>query len=451
MREEENEYFSIKDKLSLLAIPLVSLLGVTNVNAAVSDAVALPAVQDNKIVLEAGKEYKGAGFVIPAGTTIEGNDATVYGRVAVGGDNITIDNVNFKDINGSDGRAIVNGPSATLRNLTISNNTFTGYTRHTIELYSNDYSGLRIIKNVDNNHVGNNVTVVVNTKANGITVSDNIFSSTVRIDGYRDDPTTGVVIQRNTFNEIPDTAISAVKMSGALVDHNTITVKPDNKWANIAIGELKDSIVSNNTITGSGVAENTGIRMSTIDYRDNTGKVHYLEPSNNVTLSGNEVSNTDTGILVSNGDEISLDNNKVTGTNQALVIGSNENEQNKQNTGNVNVTSTNSFDGKDAAIKINTEFMASDAKVRVSKGASLTGGTVLDNKDNSSMVEFYAEPTTEEPTDQPTTGDQTAPDVTAPNTGAHHLPSTLVSAIALVTFIVASAAALSYVAKSFKK
>lgn len=70
-------------KLSLLAIPLVSLLGVTNVNAAVSDAVALPAVQDNKIVLEAGKEYKGAGFVIPAGTTIEGNDATVYGRVAV--------------------------------------------------------------------------------------------------------------------------------------------------------------------------------------------------------------------------------------------------------------------------------------------------------------------------------------------------------------------------------
>lgn len=438
-------------KLSLLAIPLVSLLGVTNVNAAVSDAVALPAVQDNKIVLEAGKEYKGAGFVIPAGTTIEGNDATVYGRVAVGGDNITIDNVNFKDINSSDGRAIVNGPSATLRNLTISNNTFTGYTRHTIELYGNDYSGLRIIKNVDNNHVGNNVTVVVNTKANGITVSDNIFSSTVRIDGYRDDPTTGVVIQRNTFNEIPDTAISAVKMSGALVDHNTITVKSDNKWANIAIGELKDSIVSNNTITGSGVAENTGIRMSTIDYRDNTGKVHYLEPSNNVTLSGNEVSNTDTGILVSNGDEISLDSNKVTGTNQALVIGSNENEQNKQNTGNVNVTSTNSFDGKDAAIKINTEFMASDAKVRVSKGASLTGGTVLDNKDNSSMVEFYAEPTTDEPTDQPNTGDQTAPDVTAPNTGAHHLPSTLVSAIALVTFIVASAAALSYVAKSFKK
>ena len=436
-------------KLSLLAIPLVSLLGVTNVNAAVSDAVALPAVQDNKIVLEAGKEYKGAGFVIPAGTTIEGNDATVYGRVAVGGDNITIDNVNFKDINGSDGRAIVNGPSATLRNLTISNNTFTGYTRHTIELYGNDYSGLRIIKNVDNNDVGNNVTVVVNTKANGITVSDNIFSSTVRIDGYRDDPTTGVVIQGNTFNEVPDTAISAVKMSGALVDGNTITVKSDDKWVNIAIGELKDSKVSNNTITGSGVAESTGISMSTIDWIDyKTGTVYYLEPSNNVVLSGNTVSNTDTGILVSNGDEISLDNNTVTDTNQALVIGF---DDNKQSTGNVNVTSTNSFDGKDAAIKINTAFMASDAKVRVSKGASLTGGTVLDNDDNSEMVEFYAEPTTDEPTDQPNTGDQTAPDVTAPNTGAHHLPSTPVSAIALVTFIVASAAALSYVAKSFKK
>ena len=436
-------------KLSLLAIPLVSLLGVTNVNAAVSDAVALPAVQDNKIVLEAGKEYKGAGFVIPAGTTIEGNDATVYGRVAVGGDNITIDNVNFKDINGSDGRAIVNGPSATLRNLTISNNTFTGYTRHTIELYGNDYSGLRIIKNADDNRVGNNVTVVVNTKADGITVSDNIFSSTVRIDGYRDDPTTGVVIQGNTFNEVPDTAISAVKMSGALVDGNTITVKSDDKWVNIAIGELKDSKVSNNTITGSGVAESTGISMSTIDWIDDkTGTVYYLEPSNNVVLSGNTVSNTDTGILVSNGDEISLDNNTVTDTNQALVIGF---DDNKQSTGNVNVTSTNSFDGKDAAIKINTAFMASDAKVRVSKGASLTGGTVLDNDDNSEMVEFYAEPTTDEPTDQPNTGDQTAPDITAPNTGAHHLPSTPVSAIALVTFIVASAAALSYVAKSFKK
>ena len=436
-------------KLSLLAIPLVSLLGVTNVNAAVSDAVALPAIQDNKIVLEAGKEYKGAGFVIPAGTTIEGNDATVYGKVIVGGDNITIDNVNFKGINDSDGRAIVNGPSATLRNLTISNNTFAGYTRHTIELYGNDYSGLRIIKNVDDNRVGNNVTVVVNAKADGITVSDNIFSSTVRIDGYRDDPTTGVVIQGNTFNEVPDTAISAVKMSGALVDGNTITVKSDDKWVNIAIGELKDSKVSNNTITGSGVAESTGISMSTIDWIDDkTGTVYYLEPSNNVVLSGNTVSNTDTGILVSNGGEISLDNNTVTGTNQALVIGF---DDNKQSTGNVNVTSTNSFDGKDAAIKINTEFMASDAKVRVSKGASLTGETVLDNNDNSNMVEFYAEPTTEEPTDQPTTGDQTAPDITAPNTGVHHLPSTPVSAIALVTFIVASDAALSYVAKSFKK
>lgn len=359
-------------RLSLLAIPLVSLFGVTNVNAAVDDAVDLPAVQGNKIVLEAGKEYKGAGFVIPAGTTIEGNDATVYGKVAVGGDNITIDNVNFKDINGGDGRAIVNGPSATLRNLTISNNTFAGYTRHTIELYGNDYSGLHIIKNVDDNRVGNNVTVVVNTKANGITVSDNIFSSTVRIDGYRDDPTTGVVIQGNTFNEVPDTAISAVKMSGALVDGNTITVKSDDKWVNIAIGELKDSKVSNNTITGSGVAESTGISMSTIDWIDDkTGTVYYLEPSNNVVLSGNTVSNTDTGILVSNGGEISLDNNTVTGTNQALVIGF---DDNKQSTGNVNVTSTNSFDGKDVAIKINTEFMASDAKVRVSKGASLTGG-----------------------------------------------------------------------------
>ena len=436
-------------RLSLLAIPLVSLFGVTNVNAAVDNAVDLPKAQDNKIVLEAGKEYKGADSVIPAGTTIEGNGATIYDRIIVGGDNITIDHVNFKNTdndsaNGNDGnKAITSDSSTTIRNLTISNNIFTGYTNHTIDLYGNDYSGLRIIENVDNNDVGNNVTVVVNTKADGITVSDNTFSSTVRIEGYRDDPTTGVVIQKNTFNAIPDTAISAVKMSGALVDGNIITVEPDNEWANIAIGELKDSTVSNNTITGSGATKNTGISMSIKDYEG-----HYLEPSNNVTLSGNTVSNTGTGILVSNGDEISLDNNKVTGTNQALVIGF---DDNKQSTGNVNVTSTNSFGGKDAAIKINTEFMASDAKVRVSKGASLTGGTVLDNNDNSSMVEFYAEPTTEEPTDQPTTGDQTAPDVTAPNTGAHHLLSTLVSAIALVAFIVASAAALSYVAKSFKK
>ena len=430
-------------RLSLLAIPLVSLFGVTSVNATVDDAVDLPAVQGNKIVLEAGREYKGAGFVIPAGTTIEGNGATIYGMVSVGGNDITIDSVNFKESNDGDGRAIVNGPSETLRNITISNNTFTGYTRHTIELYGNDYSGLTITGNNDDNHAYNNVTVVVNTKADGITVSDNTFGSTVRIEGYRDDPTTGVVIQRNTFNAIPDTAISAVKMSGALVDGNIITVKPDDKWANIAIGELKDSTISNNIITGSGVTENTGISMSIKDYEG-----HYLEPSNNVTLSGNEVSNTGTGILVSNGDQISLDKNKVTGTNQALVIGF---DDNKQSTGNVNVASTNSFDGKDAAIKINTEFMAIDAKVRVSKGASLTGGTVLDNNDNSSMVEFYAEPTTEEPTDQPATGDQTAPDVTAPNTGAHHLLSTLVSAIALAAFIVASAAALSYVAKSFKK
>lgn len=427
-------------KLSLLAIPLVSLLGVTNVNAAVDDAVDLPKVnKDNKIVLEAGKEYKGAGFVIPAGTTIEGNDATVYGKVSVGGNDITIDSVNFKESNDGDGRAIVNGPSETLRNITISNNTFTGYNHHTIELYGNDYSGLRIIKNVDDNDVGNNVTVVVNTKADGITVSDNTFRSTVRIEGYRDNPTTGVVIQGNKFNEIPDTAISAVKMSGALVDGNTITVKSDDKWANIAIGELKDSTISNNIITGSGATENTGISMSIKDYEG-----HYLEPSNNVTLSGNTVSNTGTGILVSNGDEISLDKNIVTGTNQALVIGF---DDNKQSTGNVNVTSTNSFGGKDAAIKINTEFMANNAKVRISNEAKLTGKVVLDNDDNSEMVEVYAEPTA----DQPTTGDQTAPDVTAPNTGAHHLLSTLVSAIALVAFIVASATALSYVAKSFKK
>ena len=437
-------------KLSLLAIPLVSLLGVTNVNAAVSDAVALPAVQDNKIVLEAGKEYKGAGFVIPAGTTIEGNGATIYGMVSVGGDNITIDNVHFVDDEGGDNRAIVSGSGvSSIRNLTVSRNIFTGYIGRTIELSSNDYSGLTMTGNNDDNHSLNNVTVVLNTKADNIKISNNIFGSTVRIEGYRDDPTTGVVIQKNTFNAIPDTAISAVKMSGALVDGNIITVEPDNEWANIAIGELKDSTVSNNTITGSGATKNTGISMSTTDYIDwDTGTVYYLEPSNNVTLSGNEVSNTGTGILVSNGDEISLDKNKITGTNQALVIGFNDN---KQSTGNVNVTSTNSFDGKDAAIKINTEFMASDAKVRVSKGASLTGGTVLDNDDNSEMVEFYAEPTTDEPTDQPNTGDQTAPDVTAPNTGAHHLPSTPVSAIALVTFIVASAAALSYVAKSFKK
>ena len=437
-------------KLSLLAIPLVSLLGVTNVNAAFSDAVDLPAAHDNKIVLEAGKEYKGAGFVIPAGTTIEGNGATIYGMVSVGGDNITIDNVHFVDDEGGDNRAIVSGSGvSSIRNLTVSRNIFTGYIGRTIELSSNDYSGLTMTGNNDDNHSLNNVTVVLNTKADNIKISNNIFGSTVRIEGYRDDPTTGVVIQKNTFNAIPDTAISAVKMSGALVDGNIITVEPDNEWANIAIGELKDSTVSNNTITGSGATKNTGISMSTTDYIDwDTGTVYYLEPSNNVTLSGNEVSNTGTGILVSNGDEISLDKNKITGTNQALVIGFNDN---KQSTGNVNVTSTNSFDGKDAAIKINTEFMASDAKVRVSKGASLTGGTVLDNKDNSSMVEFYAEPTTDEPTDQPNTGDQTAPDVTAPNTGAHHLPSTLVSAIALVTFIVASAAALSYVAKSFKK
>lgn len=419
---------------------MVSLLGVTNVNAAVDDAVDLPKVnKDNKIVLEAGKEYKGAGFVIPAGTTIEGNDATVYGKVSVGGNDITIDSVNFKESNDGDGRAIVNGPSETLRNITISNNTFTGYNHHTIELYGNDYSGLRIIKNVDDNDVGNNVTVVVNTKADGITVSDNTFRSTVRIEGYRDNPTTGVVIQGNKFNEIPDTAISAVKMSGALVDGNTITVKSDDKWANIAIGELKDSTISNNIITGSGATENTGISMSIKDYEG-----HYLEPSNNVTLSGNTVSNTGTGILVSNGDEISLDKNIVTGTNQALVIGF---DDNKQSTGNVNVTSTNSFGGKDAAIKINTEFMANNAKVRISNEAKLTGKVVLDNDDNSEMVEVYAEPTA----DQPTTGDQTAPDVTAPNTGAHHLLSTLVSAIALAAFIVASAAALSYVAKSFKK
>ena len=168
-------------RLSLLAIPLVSLFGVTNVNAVVDDAVDLPAVnKDNKIVLEAGKKYNGADSVIHAGTTIEGNGATIYDRIIVGGDDITIDHVNFENTdndsaNGDDGnKAITSGSSTTIRNLTISNNTFTGYKHRTIELSSNDYSGLTITGNNDDNHAYNNVTVVVNTKADGITVSDNI-------------------------------------------------------------------------------------------------------------------------------------------------------------------------------------------------------------------------------------------------------------------------------------
>ena len=436
-------------KLSLLAIPLVSLLGVTNVNAAVDDAVDLPKVnKDNKIVLEAGKEYKGAGFVIPAGTTIEGNDATVYGKVAVGGDNIKIDNVDFKDTEGNDGKAIVNGSSTTLRNITISNNTFTGYTDHTIELYGNDYSGLRIINNIDDNHLRNNVSVVLNTKADDIEISGNTFGSTVRVEGFADSLTTGIKITDNTFDKVPDTAIAVVKADGALIDGNTITTADTNPGSAVVTGgQVTNTTYSNNEITAPYATANTAISISQIDYKDNTGNIIKVGKSGSVSIVGNTVKNFLAGVLLQHTNEATLSGNTIDAIKFGVRIGAGSSTPDM---GNVTITKDNTITSADKAVLVQGDgsSMMDGAKVRISSAAKITGTIV---PENAEYIEFYAEPTTEEPTDQPTTGDQTAPDVTAPNTGAHHLLSTLVSAIALAAFIVASAAALSYVAKSFKK
>ena len=425
-------------KLSLLAIPLVSLLGVTSVSA----ATPAPEPVDGKIVLEQGVEYD--GFTIPANTTVEGNGATVVGKVTVDGDNVTIDHVNFS---GDGGSAITAGQVA--KNLTISNNIFTGYSGPTITLGGGDYSGLSIIKNRDDNINANNIQVVLNTAVDDIEISGNTFGSVVRIEGFADSLTTGIKITGNIFDKVPTTAISVVKADGALIDRNIITTADTNTGsAIVAGGQVTNTTYSNNEITAPNVTANTAISISQIDYKNNAGEIIKVGKSDSVSIVGNTVKNFLFGVLLQNTDEATLNSNTIDAIKKCgILIGAGSDTPDM---GNVVITMDNTITSADMAVLVkgNGSSMMDGAKVRISSAAKITGS--IAPKDTE-YVEFYAEPTTEEPTDQPTTGDQTAPDVTAPNTGAHRLSSTPVSAIALVTFIVASVATLSYVAKSFKK
>lgn len=430
-------------RLSLLAIPLVSLFGVTSVSA----ATLAPAPVGGKIILEQGVEYD--GFTIPANTTVEGNGATIVGKVTVGGDNVTIDHVKFS---GDGGSAITAGQVA--KNLTISNNIFTGYSGPTITLGGGDYSGLSIINNRDDNIKANNIQVVLNTAVDDIEISGNTFRSVVRIEGFADSLTTGIKITRNIFDKVPTTAISVVKADGALIDRNIITTADTNTGsAIVAGGQVTNTTYSNNEITAPNVTAHTAISISQFDYKDNAGNINEVGKIGSISIVGNTVKNFLFGILLQHTNEATLDDNTIDVVTCGALIGAGSDTPDM---GNVTITRDNTITSADMAVLVkgNGSSMMDGAKVRISSAAKITGSIV---PRDTEYVEFYAEPTTEEPT----TGDQTTPevtapttdntDVTAPNTGAHHLLSTLVSAIALVAFIVASATALSYVAKSFKK
>ena len=447
--------------LSLLAIPLVSLFGAASASAAVADAIDMPSAQDGKITLDAGKEYKGNGFTIPADTTIEGNGATVYGNVVVGGDNVTIDHVNFVDDGDGDSRAIT--ADSTAKNLSISSNTFKGYSGATISLGAGDYSGLSIAGNTDDNKNANNVQVVLNTAVDGIDVTNNNLSNTIRIEGFADSPTTGVVISGNTINNLQpnNSAISLVKADGALVDGNTVTTAGNYNSAILSFGQLTNSTISNNTVTGSGPGSSAAISISNDDY---AGKK--VDPSSGLTISGNTITDVDRGMFITYASDVKLDDNNISDVSYGLLLGSKD----THSLGSLNITKGNVISGNTEAIHLNggPSSLADGATISISKEAKLTGAVSVG--DATDMVTYYDEPVVDEPTvDDPTTDEQpTTPevpevtppvsttdgdnegDIAAPNTG-NRIGTIATSAVAFLAMVASSVVVLRRLNKSLDK
>ena len=438
--------------LSLLAIPLVSLFGVASASA----AVVAPSPVDGKIVLAEGTEY--SGFTVPADTTVEGNGATVAGQVVVGGDNVTISNVNFV---GSGGSAITT--SSTAKNLTISDNTFKGYSGATISLGAGDYSGLSIAGNTDDNKNANNVQVVLNTAVDGIDVTNNNLSNTIRIEGFADSPTTGVVISGNTINNLQpnNSAISLVKADGALVDGNTVTTAGNYNSAILSFGQLTNSTISNNTVTGSGPGSSAAISISNDDY---AGKK--VDPSSGLTISGNTITDVDRGMFITYASDVKLDDNNISDVSYGLLLGSKD----THSLGSLNITKGNVISGNTEAIHLNggPSSLADGATISISKEAKLTGAVSVG--DATDMVTYYDEPVVDEPTvDDPTTDEQpTTPevpevtppvsttdgdnegDIAAPNTG-NRIGTIATSAVAFLAMVASSVVVLRRLNKSLDK
>ena len=369
-------------------------------------AVAMPEPSEGVIELVAGTEYDGG--TIPANTIVRGNGAVVKGKVVIGGSNVTIDHVKFV----GDGSGVAITSSGTINDTTISNNTFTGYTGPTISL-NGVLNRLKITDNIDDNHKANNVTIVEKGEAASIVVSGNTFGNTVRIEGYADGLTTGVEVSKNTFDKIPNAAISVVKADGAKINDNKITLNPENASANLAVGEVVNSSIANNTIVGSG--NNTAISVATKDYADK-----YVGKTSNLTIAGNVISLSNIAMFVSGADDVELCNNKISGQ-YGLLIGNKD----SADTGSVIIGKDNVISGDVEAIHVNPGALTNDAEIRISNEANINGGI----NDDSAVVLY------DEPAPEPTPGDDTdtdtpevtepvkdeestdEADVTAPNTG----------------------------------
>ena len=369
-------------------------------------AVAMPEPSEGVIELVAGTEYDGG--TIPANTIVRGNGATIKGSLVISGSNITIDNV--KLVSNGNGIAISNNANAD--NVVISNNQFTGYKGHTIEL-SGVFNSLKIVNNTDDNHTSNNVQVVEAGKSDSITVSGNTFGSTVRVDGYADLLTTGIQVTQNNFESVPDTAVSIVKADGAVISGNKVTLGEGNQYANLVMGEVVNSSITDNTVAGNG--KNTAISITTKDYAD-----QYVGEASGVTVANNKVTSAKVAMLVAGAGDVTLDNNELSGR-VGLQIG----YSGIDNTGNVTIGKGNVISGDSTAISVAVDSLSDDAEIKISNEAIING----EISDKTHVVE-YEEPTNPETPvnpDDSETPDVTEPvkdeestdeaDVTAPNTG----------------------------------
>lgn len=366
------------------------------VPAASVSAIEVPEPEDGIIELSQGEQYDASSYVIPAGTTIKGNGATIKGSLVISGSNITIDNV--KLVSNGNGIAISNNANAD--NVVISNNQFTGYKGHTIEL-SGVFNNLKIVNNTDDNHTSNNVQVVEAGKSDSITVSGNTFGSTVRVDGYADLLTTGIQVTQNNFESVPDTAVSIVKADGAVISGNKVTLGEGNQYANLVMGEVVNSSISDNTVAGNG--KNTAISITTKDYAD-----QYVGEASGVTVANNKVTSAKVAMLVAGAGDVTLDNNELSGR-VGLQIG----YSGIDNTGNVTIGKGNVISGDSTAISVAVDSLSDDAEIKISNEAIING----EISDKTHVVE-YEEPTNPETPVNP--DDSETPDVTEPvdgNTG----------------------------------
>ncbi|MCC5947711.1 MAG: right-handed parallel beta-helix repeat-containing protein [Nitriliruptoraceae bacterium] len=212
----------------------------------------------------------GDGFTCDADLT--------YRTISVDGDDVTIDGCTF-DGGSSTGAAIRNSGTG-FDNLTITDNTFTGYTGRTITLGFAEgvslagfpASNVTISGNTLDDMVGNDTTSIAVFNTDGVVISDNEISnadsaSTVRrginLDGSRD-----VLVQSNTINlgAEGDLAFWGIQVSMSDREAERITIS-DNELSGADLGiiglsqrDVTDLLIEDNVLTETriGVALNVG-------------------------------------------------------------------------------------------------------------------------------------------------------------------------------------------------